>query len=312
MLDVTKTGIRNWTPDLLPDLAGKLFVITGGNSGIGYDAAKMLAERGGDIVIAGRSAEKIATAAEELTKTATGDVETVQLDLSDLSNVRSAAETVRSRYDRIDALIDNAGIMQTPETRTVDGYELQLATNHLGHFLWAGLLFDLVEKADGRVVTVSSIAHKFGTIHQDDLMLEKSYAPTQAYGQSKLANMLFGLELHRRLQAKGSTVMSIVCHPGYSNTALQDTGPTGALNFLYKFLNPLMAQASEKGAIPTVLAAAGEEARSGAYYGPTGMGDARGPVGDSFVALRGRNAEKALWLWEESERLTGFEWERLR
>ncbi|WP_299321687.1 oxidoreductase [Parasphingopyxis sp.] len=311
MLDVTKTGIRNWKPDALPDLTGKRYIITGGNSGIGFDAAKMLADKGGDVVIAGRSEQKINAAAASLQSSATGEIDTVQLDLSNLSNVRKAAETVRARYDKIDGLINNAGIMQTPETRTVDGYELQLATNHLGHFLWAGLLFDLVEHADGRIVTVSSIAHKFGTIFTDDLMLEKSYSPTQAYGQSKLANMLFGLELHRRLAAKGSTVQSIVCHPGYSNTALQDTGPSGLLNFAYKFLNPLLAQPSALGAIPTVLAAAGEEAQSGAYYGPTGWGDARGPVGDSFVAMRGRNAERAQWLWEESEKLVDFEWDFL-
>ncbi|QLC22663.1 SDR family NAD(P)-dependent oxidoreductase [Parasphingopyxis sp. CP4] len=311
MLDVTKSGVRNWKPDALPDLTGKLYVITGGNSGIGLDAARMLADKGADVVIAGRNQEKITAAAASLQGSATGTIDTVQLDLSDLSNVRAAAETVRSRYDKIDGLIDNAGIMQTPETRTVDGYELQLATNHLGHFLWAGLLLDLVEKAAGRIVTVSSIAHKFGTIFIDDLMLEKSYSPTQAYGQSKLANMLFGLELHRRLAAKGSAVKSIVCHPGYSNTALQDTGPSGAFNLLYKFLNPLMAQPSALGAIPTVLAAAGEEAQSGAYYGPTGWGDARGPVGDSQVAMRGRNAERAAWLWEESEKLVDFNWDAL-
>lgn len=312
MLAVTKSGVRNWKPDALPDLTGKRYVITGGNSGIGLDAARMLAQKGADIVIAGRNAEKINTAAASLQGGATGEIDTVQLDLSDLSDVRKAADTVRSRYEKVDGLINNAGIMQTPETRTVDGYELQLATNHLGHFLWAGLLFDLVEKAQGRIVTVSSIAHKFGTIFTDDLMLEERYSPTQAYGQSKLANMLFGLELHRRLVAKGSAVKSIVCHPGYSNTALQDTGPAGLLNFAYKFLNPLMAQPSALGAIPTVLAAAGEEAQSGAYYGPTGWGDARGPVGDSFVAMRGRNAERAQWLWEESEKLVDFDWDFLR
>ena len=311
MLEVTKSGIRNWKQDALPDLTGKRYVITGGNSGIGLDAARMLADKRADIVIAGRSAEKINAAAASLQGGATGEIDTVQLDLSDLSDVRKAANTVRSRYEKIDGLINNAGIMQTPETRTVDGYELQLATNHLGHFLWSGLLFDLVEKAEGRIVTVSSIAHKFGRIFTDDLMLEEHYSPTQAYGQSKLANMLFGLELHRRLAAKGSPVKSIVCHPGYSNTALQDTGPAGLLNFAYKFLNPLMAQPSALGAIPTVLAAAGEEAQSGAYYGPTGWGDARGPVGDSFVAMRGRNAERAQWLWEESEKLVDFEWDFL-
>ncbi len=312
MPKIADSGISDWKPDRLPDLTGKLYVITGGNSGIGFEAARMLAEKGGDIVIACRNPQKAADAAAKLEQTAQGSVETLALDLSDLSSVRKAAEEIRGRHEKIDALINNAGIMQTPETRTVDGYELQLATNHLGHFLLDGLLFDLVGKAQGRIVTVSSIAHKFGTINRDDLMLEKSYSPTSAYGQSKLANMLYGLELARRLKAKDVRVMSIVVHPGYSNTALQDTGPTGFLNAFYKVLNPMLAQSQQKGAIPTVLGAAGEEAQSGAYYGPTGWQDARGPVGDAFVSRRGLDEEMATWLWEESERLVDFRWDALR
>lgn len=312
MPKIANSGISDWKPDRLPDLAGKTYLITGGNSGIGFDAAQMLGEAGGDVVIACRNPAKAEAAVAELNKTAKGKVETVALDLSDLSSVRKASDEIHARYDKLDALINNAGIMQTPETRTVDGFELQLATNHLGHFLFAGLLFDLVEKAQGRIVVVSSIAHKFGTIYRDDLMSEKSYSPTNAYGQSKLANIMFAIELDRRLKAKGSEVKAIACHPGYSNTALQDTGPAGVLNFAYKFLNPLMAQPSEKGAIPTVLAAAGAEAVAGAYYGPTGFGDTRGPVGDGFVARRALDEDMASWLWEESEKLVGFEWAMLR
>lgn len=312
MPKIANSGITNWKPDQLPDLTGKTYLITGGNSGIGFDAAQMLGEAGGDVVIACRNPAKAEAATAALKTTAKGKVETVALDLSDLASVRTAAEEIRNRYDKLDALINNAGIMQTPETRTVDGFELQLGTNHLGHFLLAGLLFDLVEKASGRIAVVSSIAHKFGTIYRDDLMCEKSYSPTNAYGQSKLANIMFAIELDRRLKVKGSAVKAIACHPGYSNTALQDTGPAGVLNFAYKFLNPLMAQPSEKGAIPTVLAAAGEEAGSGAYYGPTGFGDTRGPVGDSVVARRALDEEMASWLWKESEKLVGFEWTVLR
>lgn len=308
MPKIADSGISDWKPSRLPGLTGKTFVITGGNSGIGFEAAKMLGNAGGDIVIACRNAEKGAAAVAALQSEIKGKVDLVILDLSNLSSVRSAAADLRAKTGKIDALINNAGIMQTPETRTADGFELQLGTNHLGHFLWAGLLFDLVEKARGRIVTVTSIAHKFGTIHFDDLMLEKPYSPTQAYSQSKLANMLFALELDRRLKAKNSPVMSVACHPGYSNTALQSTGPGGALTLLYKFLNPLMAQPARKGAIPTVLAAAGDEALPGAYYGPTGFGDTRGPVGDAFVAQRALGEEKAARLWDESERLVDFEW----
>lgn len=308
MPKIANSGFSNWTPDRLPDLTGKTFLITGGNSGIGFEAAKILGGAGGNVVLACRNPAKAESAVADLATTARGEVTTIALDLSDLSSVRKAADEIRARHDRLDALINNAGIMQTPETRTVDGFELQLATNHLGHFLLAGLLLDLVEKACGRIVVVSSIAHKFGTIHRDDLMLEKAYSPTHAYSQSKLANLMFALELDRRLRARNSPAMAIACHPGYANTALQDTGPSGLLNFAYKFLNPLMAQPSEKGAIPTVLAAAGREARAGAYYGPTGWGDARGPVGDAFVARRATDEEAAKWLWEESERLVGHEW----
>jgi NAD(P)-dependent dehydrogenase (short-subunit alcohol dehydrogenase family) len=312
MPKIANSGFTDWTPDRLPDLTGKTYLITGGNSGIGFDAAQMLGNAGGDIIIACRNPAKAEAAVAKLLESVRGSVESVALDLSDLSSVRKASDAIHARHDGIDALINNAGIMQTPETRTVDGFELQLGTNHLGHFLLAGLLFDLVEKSAGRFAIVSSIMHKFGTIDRDDLMHEKSYSPSKAYGQSKLANLMFALELDRKLKAKGSAVKAIACHPGYSSTALQSTGPAGLLNFAYRFLNPLMAQPSEKGAIPTVLAAAGTEAVGGAYYGPTGWGDTRGPVGDAFVARRALDEGMAQWLWEESERLTGFEWAMLR
>lgn len=311
MPKIANSGFADWKPDRLPDLTGKTYLITGGNSGIGFDAAQMLGEAGGDVVIACRNPAKAEAAVGELRKSAKGSVETIALDLSDLSSVRKASDEIHRHYEKLDALINNAGIMQTPETRTVDGFELQLATNHLGHFLLAGLLFDMVEKAAGRIVIVSSIAHKMGAINRDDLMSTKSYSPSTAYSQSKLANLVFALELDRRLKAKGSAAKALACHPGYSDTALQSTGPSGLWNLAYKFLNPLIAQSSEKGAIPTVLAAAGTEAVAGAYYGPTGWGDARGPVGDSFVARRALDEDLARWLWEESERLIGFKWDSL-
>ena len=157
-------------------------------------------------------------------------------------------------------------------------------------------------------VTVSSIAHKFGRIYFDDLMMTRNYSPSFAYTQSKLANLLYALELDRRLKAANSPVTSYACHPGYSNTALQSTGPQGLLNGVYKILNPVMAQPAEKGAIPTVLCAAGTDAVPGAYYGPTGLGDARGPVGDADVAHRALNEADAKSLWERSEELVGFSW----
>ena len=229
----------------------------------------------------------------------------MQLDLADLASIRRAAEDVGGRHDRIDGLINNAGIMQTPQRKTKDGFELQLGTNHLGHFLWTSLLMDRVEAAAGRVVVVASIAHKFGRIDLDDLMLEKSYTPTKSYSRTKLANVLFALELDRRLQEGGCKAVCIACHPGYSNTNLQSTGPTGLFNFIYKFTNPLLAQSSKAGAIPTVLAAAGVEAKRGAYYGPQGMGEARGRVSDALVADHAMDRGHWIGLWEASEALVG-------
>lgn len=301
--------LRNWKPDRLPDLAGSNYLITGGNSGIGLEAAKMLAEAGGDIIIACRDANKAAAAAKEIDACGPGSVDTVVLDLSSLASVRAAAEEIHQRWDKLDVLVNNAGIMQPPQTTTEDGFELQFGTNHLGHFLLAGLLYDLVEKAGGRIVVVSSIAHRLGRINFDDLMGEKKFNTSLAYGQSKLANLMFALELDRRLKAAGSPVASVACHPGYSATALQSTGPEGLFNLLYKVLNPLVAQPAYNGAIPTVLAAAGEEVESGRYYGPTKFGEARGPVGDARIARHARDERVARRLWEESERLTGFQWD---
>ena len=300
--------VRNWKPSQLPDLTGKTYLITGGNSGIGLEAAKMLGVAGGKIVIACRNPAKAKAAAAEIDAVSRTNTDIVQLDLADLASIRKAAASVKNKYKKIDALVNNAGIMQTPKLQTKDGFEMQFGTNHLGHFLWTGLLINLVEKAKGRVVTLSSIAHKMGKIHFDNLMLDTGYSPTKAYTQSKHANMLFGLELARRLKAAGSPVKSVICHPGYSNTNLQSTGPQGLLNIFYKPLNSLAAQPARKGAIPTVLAAAGLKAESGHYYGPTGIADARGPVGTATIIPHAKRKGPAKRLWDVSEELVGFEW----
>ena len=304
----TDSGFNDWTPEQLPNLAGKTYLITGGNAGIGIEAAKMLATADANIIVACRNAEKAQQAIEDVSVLGSGSCESVTIDLSSMASVRSAAAEVRERHQKLDGLINNAGIMQTPQTTTVDGFELQLATNHLGHFLLAGLLFDLVEKAAGRFVVISSIAHKFGTINFDDLMGTKNYSPTTAYSQSKLANLLFALELDRRLKANGASASCIACHPGYSATQLQDTGPKGLLNSLYKLMNPLLAQPAYRGAIPTVLAAAGREAVPGAYYGPQSMGEARGRVSDAIVATRAQDLDVAARLWSVSEKLVQHDW----
>ncbi|MFT5797797.1 MAG: NAD(P)-dependent dehydrogenase (short-subunit alcohol dehydrogenase family) [Candidatus Azotimanducaceae bacterium] len=302
------SGFSNWAAKQLPDLTGKVYVITGGNSGLGLEAAKHLGKAGADVVLACRSVVKADDAAKELRTHIKGSVDVVQLDLGDLSSVRSAAAEIREKHSKIDALINNAGIMQTPEQKTADGFEMQFGTNHLGHFLLSGLLIDLVEAAAGRVVTLSSIAHFPGVISFDDLMGAKKYSSMGAYSQSKGANLLFAFELDRRLQAAGKKAISIACHPGYSNTNLQSTGPTGFFNFLYKITNPLLAQSPSEGALPTVLAAGGTEAKRGGYYGPQKMGETRGPVSDAKVAPYVLDERTAKRLWDESEKLVGYQW----
>ena len=302
------SGVSDWRVTQLPDLRGKRYLITGGNSGIGFEAARHLAGAGADLVLACRSAARGEEAAAALRAEASGKIDVVQLDLSDLSSVRQAAAAVRQDYDKLHGLINNAGVMQTPESRTVDGFEMQMGTNHLGHFLLTGLLIDRVEAAEGRVVVVSSLVHRLGVLDLDDLLSEKKYDPTRAYIQSKAANIVFALELDRRLKAAGRKAICIACHPGYSDTRLQSTGPKGFFNALYKLTNPLLAQSSSQGALPTVLAAAGAEARRGGYYGPQRLQEARGPVGDARVAAYALDRQIAAELWRQSEALVNFEW----
>ena len=304
---ISNSGFKDWTPDQLPNLDGKRYLITGGNSGIGLEAAKMLAAAGADIIIACRNLSKGEAAKQTLIQSnIPGKVDLVEIDLSRLASVRAAAQAVRSRYESIDGLINNAGIMQTPKQTTEDGFDLQMASNHLGHFLWTGLLLDLVENAQGRVAVVSSLVHKFGPLKLHDLMSEKKYDPSTAYGQSKLATLMFALELDRRLKKAESQAISIACHPGYSSTNLQSTGPVGVFNQLYKIANPLFAQPAQKGAIPTVLAAAGLEAKRGAYYGPQSIGELRGRVSDATVADHALDPEASRQLWAVSEELVGY------
>ncbi len=213
---------------------------------------------------------------------------------------------------RIDALICNAAIAQVPTQKlTVDGFESQLGTNHYGHFVLCGMLFDRIEESKGRIVVVASLGYKMGlrTIQFDDMNWDKNYSANPAYSQSKLANVMYGLELARRLDAAGSKVTSISCHPGYSATNLQSTGPTGVFKIVYKISNALAAQKASDGAIPEVLAAAGNEAVNGAYYGPTKLGETRGPVGDCRISDAAQDVEAGARLWSLSEELLDMTWD---
>ena len=305
---ITNSGLSNWKPNQLPNLTGKTYVITGANSGIGFEAARILGEKGGDIVMVCRSRAKGEAAQRKLSGMVRGKVDLILMDLTDLSSVRKAAEELRGRVTKIDGLINNAGIMMTPQEKTVDGFDLQMGANHLGHFLWTGLLLDLVEAAAGRVVVLSSLVHKNDPLNLNDFMTDEKYTPMKAYTQSKLSNLMFAFELDRRLQAAGSNAICVAAHPGYTDTNLQSTGPTGFMKAMMAVMNKLMAQRAEAGAYPTVLAAAGKEARRGAYYGPTKMGETRGPVSDAKVKDHALDREKQRKLWTTSEQLVGIEY----
>jgi len=306
---IMDSGFSDWKPSQLPKLNGKTYVITGANSGIGFEAARMLGEKGGDIVMVCRSREKAEAAQAKLRKSVTGTVDLIIMDLTDLSSVRQAAQELRGRYTQIDGLINNAGIMMTPQHKTVDGFDLQMGANHLGHFLWTGLLLDLVEAAKGRVVVLSSLVHKYDPLNLDDLMSDQEYTPMKAYTQSKLANLMFAFELDRRLEAAGRQAICVACHPGYTDTNLQSTGPTGFMKLMLAVMNKMMAQRPEAGAIPTVLAAAGLEARRGGYYGPQSMQESRGKVSDANVKDHALDREKQKQLWTRSEALVGYSWD---
>jgi NAD(P)-dependent dehydrogenase (short-subunit alcohol dehydrogenase family) len=285
-----------WTSADLSSQQGRTVVVTGANSGIGLPTARELAEAGARVVLAVRDLAKGATAAESIS----GDCEVRQLDLADLASVRAFAE---SWQGELSVLINNAGVMRTPERRTADGFELQIGTNHLGHFALTNLLLPQVT---GRVVTVASGAHRGGSISLDDLNWERrKYRPWSAYQQSKLANLLFTLELQRRLTAAGSAVRAVAVHPGYVATNLQFRSESRFADRMMKISNRLFAQTDEAGARPTLFAAT-QDLPGASYVGPDGLS----PWARGYPALVGRNAaasdvEMAKRLWMVSEDLTG-------
>jgi len=303
--------MMNWTPKNLTDLSGKSYFITGGNSGIGLEAAKILCNKGATVLISARSEAKATAALAQIEAAAPGaKASWVQLDLTEPESIAAAATKVIEKLPQLDALVNNAGVMQSPKRQTAEGFELQFATNHLGHFRLTVALYDHLAKSNGRIVVVSSIVHHQGKIHLDDLMQLTHYNPSTSYSQSKLANIMFAFELDRRLKAANSPVVCIPCHPGYSATNLQTAGVgmEGGSRFfraLYRITNKVIAQSAVLGSYPLVLAAAEPEAEAGIYYGPTGIGDAWGPVGKSKVARHARDEEVARKLWEATEALVG-------
>ena len=295
-----------WSAAHIPDQHGRVAVVTGANTGLGFETARMLAGRGARVVLAVRDVDKGRRAAERIA----GDVNVQALDLTSLASIRAAAADLRAAHEGIDLLINNAGVMYTPRQTTADGFELQFGTNHLGHFALTGLLLDRLLPVPGsRVVTVSSVGHRIrAAIHFDDLQWERSYSRVGAYGQSKLANLMFTYELQRRLSALGRTI-AVAAHPGMSDTELTRNAPA-ALRVPAAWLAPLLTQPAEQGALPTLRAATDPSVTGGQYYGPGGLGEVRGHpvlVGSSPDS-HDRTAQQRLWA--VSEELTGVTFPR--
>ncbi|MDT5312182.1 MAG: hypothetical protein QOE74_1202 [Mycobacterium sp.] len=290
----------HWTTTDIPDQSGRTAVVTGANTGLGYETAAALAARGAHVVLAVRNLDKGKAAADLIVRRYPGaEVSLQELDLTSLESVREAANQLRAAHDRIDLLVNNAGVMMTPKSTTKDGFELQFGTNHLGHFALTGRLLDrLLATPGSRVVTVSSMGHRAGRIRFDDLQSERRYHRLSAYGQSKLANLLFTYELQRRLA--GTNTVAVAAHPGGSSSELSRYLPS-AVQLVFRPLE----QDTEMGALPTLRAATDPDATGGQYFGPGGFAEMRGYP--KVVASNGRSHDGAVQrrLWTVSEDLTG-------
>jgi len=300
--------MKKWTLDSMPDQTGRVVIVTGANTGIGFETAVALAAKNATVVMACRNREKAEDAIAKISELSPGaDLEFIELDLASLASVERFADTFRAGHNRLDLLINNAGVMIPPFGTTADGFELQFGCNHLGHFALTGRLLDLIEATPGgRVVNVSSMAHRRGKMDFDNLNAEMGYSAMPAYGQSKLANLLFTFELQRRLEAKGSTVLVTAAHPGWTGTDLQRHS-----GFI-RFLNLFFAQTPPMGALPTLRAATDSETEGGDYFGPKGIYEMRGypvKVGTTSAA---KNELDARRLWDVSEKLTGVSFESLK
>jgi NAD(P)-dependent dehydrogenase (short-subunit alcohol dehydrogenase family) len=298
-----------WTAADVPDQSGRVAIVTGANSGLGYDTAAVLAEKGAQVVLAVRNLDKGNEAADRIRRASpNADVSTRELDLTSLDSVRKAADELRAAHPRIDLLINNAGVMYVPTRETTDdGFEMQFGTNHLGHFALTGQLLDNMLPVEGsRVVTISSVGHRIlARIHFEDPQLERKYNRVEAYGQSKLANLLFTYELQRRLKAKGTPTVALAAHPGMSNTELMRYLP-GPLRNLPDFVWNLVAQSAAMGALPTLRAATDPVAQGGQYYGPDGIGEVKGNPKVVASSAQSHNEDIQRRLWTLSEELTGI------
>ncbi|WP_101926714.1 MULTISPECIES: oxidoreductase [Luteimonas] len=293
----------DWSLGDMPSQSGRVVLVTGGSSGIGYESAKALAASGAQVIIASRDAKRGAEAIASIREATPGaDVRFEPLDLAELASVRALGDRLNATLPRLDTLINNAGIMEPPQRGvSPDGFEMQFAVNYLGHFALTEALLPLLQQSDApRVVTQSSIAARLGALHFDDLQFARAYDPGDAYQQSKLACLMFARELQRNSDAAGWGLTSIASHPGVSRTNLQaNNGP------VRRALGRVILQDASRGALPTLYAATAPDAQGGAYYGPTGFMEMRGPLGFAALPDAAADADASTRLWEISETLTG-------
>jgi len=300
-----------WTTDDIPDLSGRTAVVTGANSGLGFESALALARAGAEVVLACRDQTKGADAADRITGSVpSATVSLEPLDLSDLSSVRAFATAIGEKYTGLDLLLNNAGVMAIPRRETADGFEMQFGTNHLGHFALTGLLLDaLLARPGARVVTVSSSVAQVGRIRFDDLQGTAKYGKWSAYSQSKLANQLFALELDRRATRAGMDLVSVAAHPGYAATNLQAVGPQMSGSSLMERItdigNKLFGQSAAGGALPSLYGATAPGVSGGQYFGPDGFMAQRGAPKEVAFVKAAKDPVTARRLWEVSEELTG-------
>lgn len=307
---------NGWTAEEMGDMSERTVIVTGANSGLGYEATKSFARHGAEVVLACRSTDRGDEAAERIRQESPDASLTVlELDLADLSSVEEFATTFKDTHDDLHILCNNAGVMGIPRSETADGFETQFGVNHLGHFALTGLLLEDIRETEGeiRVVTQSSGLHERGEIDFDDLQGERSYDEWDAYGQSKLANLLFAYELQRRLDNTSvDGVMSVACHPGYADTNLQQRGPEQSGStvrlWMMKAANAIIAQDAEDGVLPLLYAATASDMTGGDYVGPGGLMNMRGNPEKQRSSDRSYDETTARRLWEVSEELTGVDY----
>lgn len=303
-----------WTPDDMPSQKGRTALVTGANSGIGLEAARVLAQKGARVILGCRDADRAADAVVDIHRTAPHAVlETLHLDLSSQASVAKAAAQVREHHKTLDLLINNAGVMWLPRSLTEDGFEMHLGTNHFGHFALTGLLLDLmVDVKDSRVVTVSSLAHRSGRVSFRDPTLTHGYNRARSYAQSKVANLIFAQELQRHLSKRGAKTVSVACHPGLANTNLASVGLIGQfplkLGSIIKQAMPFVTQSAESGALPTLYAATAPEVEAGGYYGPNRLFETIGTPGRARISRYAQDPGIGRRFWDLSVALTGVDY----